>query len=115
MLPKIKNLELIRGDSFFLPLSIKNFLNSSDYIYLDSVDFICAGNYSESVVFHKQLGDGITVSDTDSGVSYLIKVLPEDTKNVDSGSYRYELSIGKNGDTFTLLKGEFTILSEVTV
>ena len=47
-------------------------------------------------------------------VTYLIKVYPEDTKNVEPGAYYYEFRIGVNGDVFTLMYGSFIIRPEVT-
>ena len=45
---------------------------------------------------------------------YIVRIAPEDTKNLETGMYYYDLQIELNGDVFTVLNGALKIESDVT-
>ena len=67
------------------------------------------------MLFHKELEKGINFSKQDGYILYyVVRVAPEDTKNLETGMYYYDLSIELNGDVFTILNGSLKIESDVT-
>ena len=100
---------MTRGDTLSFGLYVMG-LGDQD---LETAFFTCKSNRSDDVnVFKKALGAGISKYDDEK---YVVRVAPEDTKNVEAGKYFYDLEIGLNGDTFTVMKGIIEITQDVTV
>lgn len=100
--------QLTRGDTAYLNVTIKNDIDSSEY--------------------NMQDGDTLTltvkksVKDTDfsfqkkvAGTAN-IKIEPDDTKNLAVGKYKYDVQLNvANGDVFTIIPvTAFELLEEVT-
>lgn len=101
------NMSMVRGDTLSFGIELDDFDQD-----LDTVFFSCKENYEDaSYIFHKSLGDGISKIETGK---YVVRVAPEDTKDVTVGQYYYDLEIGANGDIFTVLKGVLDIEFDVT-
>ncbi len=101
------NMSMVRGDTLSFGIEIEDFDQD-----LDTVFFSCKSNYDDSAyVFQKSLGDGITKVETGK---YIVRVAPEDTKDVSVGKYYYDLEIGANSDIFTVLRGVLDIEYDVT-
>jgi hypothetical protein len=99
---------MVRGDTLSFGLYIDG-LGEQD---LDTAFFTCKSNKSSEVnVFQKSLGSGITKYDDEK---YIVRVAPEDTKDVEAGKYFYDLQIGLNDDIFTVLHGVLEITQDVT-
>lgn len=78
---------------------------------LDTAFFTVRKSYSESPVFQKSIGDGISkVGDS----QYTVRVAPEDTENLQPGKYHYDLQLGVNSDVFTIIKGVLELERDVT-
>lgn len=107
------NLEIIKGDTFSFAFEVE-----FDEVQqkLEKADFTCKTNFDDDdVVFHKELDKGINFSKQERNkLYYIVRVAPEDTKNLETGMYYYDLSIELNGDVFTILNGALKIESDVT-
>lgn len=101
------NLAMVRGDTFAFGVEIEG-LNQD----LDTAYFSCKKSAKDTnYIFQKTIADGISKAATGK---YRVRVAPADTKDIDAGSYRYDLQIGVNGDIFTVLKGELAITEDIT-
>lgn len=78
---------------------------------LDTAYFTCRKSFTEAAVFQKSIGHGITKQETGK---YVVRVAPEDTKDLEAGKYYYDLEISANGDVFTILKGVLELEQDVT-
>lgn len=108
------NLEMIKGDTFSFAFEVE-FDEAPQK--LEKADFTCKTNFDDDndVLFHKELEKGINFAKQDgTKLYYIVRVAPEDTKNIEAGLYYYDLSIELNGDVFTILNGALKIESDVT-
>lgn len=107
------NLEMIRGDTLSFAFEVE-FDEAPQK--LEKADFTCKTNFDDDdVVFHKELEKGINFSKQERNkMYYIVRVAPEDTKNLETGMYYYDMSIELNGDVFTILSGALKIESDVT-
>ena len=107
------NLEMIKGDTFSFAFEVE-FDEATQK--LEKADFSCKTNYDDDdVLFHKELEKGINFAKQERNkLYYIVRVAPEDTKNLETGMYYYDLSIELNGDVFTILNGALRIESDVT-
>lgn len=97
---------MVRGDTLSFGLSLDGVSE------VDSALMTCKLNKSDvDNVFQKSLNNGI--SRTDAG-EYVVRVAPEDTKDVVAGKYFYDLQIGVGSDIFTILHGVLEILQDVS-
>lgn len=105
------NLAMVRGDTFAFGVEIE--LDGEEQaVEIDEAYFSCKKTARDSdYIFQKSLGNGITKVDDKT---YRVRVAPEDTKDVDPGSYRYDFEIRVDDDIYTPLKGELTIMEDVT-
>jgi len=107
------NLFMVRGDTFSFDIEIVGLTTELDNAY-----FSCREDVeTEEVqyVFQKTIGDGITKKEVgDNSITYTVEVAPEDTEDVDIGTYYYDLQIEKDGDVFTPLIGRINISYDVT-
>lgn len=99
----------IKGDTFSCAFIVDNLDQD-----IETAKFTCRDslNDNSNVLFQKTLNDGITLVETDTQNNvkkYAVRVAPDDTKDLQSGTYYYDLEIGVNGDIFTLMKGRFII------
>lgn len=66
-------------------------------------------------VFQKTMDNGISfVEQTEEGYVYVVRVAPEDTNDLDKGSYYYDLQLDIIDDSFTPLIGKLKIENDVT-
>lgn len=106
--PNTLNLEMTRGDTKAFAIDISG-LSDQD---LDTAYLSCrASADDDNYVFQKSLNDGITKIEAGK---YRARIAPADTKNLDTGTYYYDLEIGVNDDIFTVLKGKLQITYDVT-
>jgi hypothetical protein len=104
-----QNITMTKGDTLSFNFSVTD--QNGDLIVLDSAYFTCKKIATEdTTIFKKALGSGISLLDD----CYVVRVAPEDTKNVLAGLYFYDLQIGVGEDIFTILKGVFDIEQDVT-
>lgn len=104
----------VRGDTLSFPFYVEG-LNQD----LESVYFTCrdGANDNSEILFEKSLNNGITYmyydEETDTR-TYLVRIAPEDTKNLQSGTYYYDEQIAVNGDVITIMKGRFIIEQDIS-
>lgn len=99
----------VKGDTFSSALVIENLEQDLDTAYFTCRDSL---NDNSEVLFVKSLDNGITEVEYDAENDirkYAIRVAPEDTENLQSGTYYYDLELGVNSDIFTIMKGRFII------
>lgn len=107
-----KNIKNVRGDTYSIGFKTEGINQKLDNIY-----FTCRDNLTDesNVLFQKSLGDGITLTDQDEDIySYNVRVAPEDTRDIQSGTYYYDLQININEDIFTIMRGKFIIEQDCT-
>lgn len=113
-----ENITLVRGDTlaFGLELYLAAEENEQDQTLLDqdldSCYFTVRKDYDNTEnVFQKSLGDGI--EKVSQGV-YRVRIAPEDTSELEVGVYYYDCEIGINDDIFTILRGSFNLVWDIT-
>lgn len=66
-------------------------------------------------VVQKTLGNGVEQVDTnDDRFIYTFALYPEDTENLTSGEYVYDIRVKINDSKFTVMHGNMTILPSIT-
>lgn len=104
---RIYNMDMVRGDTLSFGFEVDGIDN------LDTAFFSCKRNPDDSeYLFQKRLGDGIYEAEEGK---YGVRLAPEDTRNIDSGLYYYDVEIGVNGDIFTILEGRLKLIQDITV
>ena len=99
----------VKGDTFSCAFTIEDLGQD-----IETAKFTCRDslNDNSNVLFQKTLGSGISLVETDNEndiKKYAVRVAPNDTKNLQAGTYYYDLEIGVNSDIFTIMKGRFII------
>lgn len=101
-----QNLAMVRGNTLSFGLQFEGLDQALDGAFLT-----CRKNFTdEGIAFEKTLGNGITLAESDN---YIVRVAPEDTKNLEVGDYYYDLDIQVNDDVFTILRGVLSLLQDV--
>lgn len=107
-----KNIKNVRGDTYSIGFKTEGIDQELDNVY-----FTCRDNLTDesNVLFQKSLGNGITLVDQEENIySYNVRVAPEDTRDIQSGTYYYDLQININDDIFTVMRGKFIIEQDCT-
>ena len=105
----------VKGDTYSSALVIEGLGQALDNAYMTCRDSL---NDNSNILFEKSLNNGITQVEYDSVHDirkYAIRVAPEDTKNIQAGTYFYDVQVTINNDVFTIMKGLFIVEQEVTV
>lgn len=104
---KDTNLESLRGDTLAFGVEIEGLTTDLATAY-----FSCKSDPTDTTyIFQKSLTDGITKVSTGT---YRVRVAPEDTKNLDAGTYYYDLQIGVSSDIYTIMIGKLKLVQDVT-
>lgn len=100
-------IDMVRGDTLSFGLEFEGLGQD-----LATADFTVKKNATDSVaLIHKDLTDGIMKK---QDYQYIVKLMPEDTAELDVGTYHFDLQISANNDVFTPLIGLFVIEQDVT-
>ena len=104
----------VKGDTFSCAMVIEDFDQA-----LDSVYFTCRDgqNDDSEILFEAGLNDGISIVEYDAETNtrkYAIRVAPSKTKNLQIGTYYYDLQVGINYDIFTIMRGKFIVEQDVS-
>ena len=99
----------VKGDTFSCAFTVEGLGQS-----IETAKFTCRDslNDNSNVLFQKSLDNGISLVETDNEhdiKKYAVRVAPADTKDLQAGTYYYDLEVGVNSDIFTLMKGRFII------
>lgn len=104
-----QNITMVKGDT--LAFNVQVFDDEGEPVTVDSAYMTCKKRpTSTDKVFQKSLFNGIEQSEG----MMLVRVAPEDTKEVDEGEYFYDLQIGVGEDVFTLMIGVLTLEQDIT-
>ena len=103
------NIRHVIGDTFSCGLVVEDLGQD-----LDEVLFTCKenGNDNAETLFQCKLNDGITLVEYDAEKDirkYAIRVSPEKTINLQSGTYYYSEEVIVNNDVFTIMRGRFVL------
>lgn len=98
-----------KGDTFSCALVVEDLGQNLEAIY-----FTCRENLNDDseILFSSSLDDGISLVEYDEENDirkYAIRVEPDKTKDLQSGTYYYDLETRVNNDVFTIMKGKFII------
>lgn len=106
-----KKISMFRGDTLSFGVGIDGVAVQD----LSGAYFTCRKTPTSDIIFQKSIGDGITKVDPGEHVlSYKVRVAPEDTEDVNVGTYVYDLEIEIGDDVFTILCGPLEILHDIT-
>lgn len=107
------NLEMIKGDTLSFAIEIEFDDKPQE---LEKAFFTCKKNLDDGdVVFQKTLEDGISFRKQECNkMYYVVRIAPEDTKDIEAGHYFYDMQIELNNDVFTILTGTLKIRYGIT-
>ena len=101
---------MVKGDT--LSFGVEIYDQSGALMDVDDAIFVAKKNYtSETAVFEKTLGSGIT---RDSLGTYVVRVAPDDTEDAEAGWYYYGFRVEKNNDIYTIMRGIIELEPEVS-
>lgn len=106
MVTKLKNFRLVRGDTLTFGFQVEGLTTA-----ISAVKLTCKKKPADTTnIFQRTLGNGITV---DNG-TYSVRIAPECTASLNSGTYYYDLEIAVGSDIFTLMLGQLELLPDIT-
>lgn len=107
------NLEIIKGDTLSFAVEIEFDEKPQE---LEKAFFTCKRNLDDGdVVFQKTIEDGISFRKQERNkMYYVVRIAPEDTKDIESGHYFYDMQIELNSDVFTILTGALKVRHGIT-
>ena len=108
------NIRHCKGDTYSSGLVIEGLGQTVGSIY-----FTCRENLNDnaSILFQSGLNNGISLVEYDEEKDirkYAIRIAPSKTKNLQSGTYYYDLEVSVNSDVFTIMKGKFILEQDST-
>ena len=103
-----------RGDTYSSTLDVEGLGQDLGGVY-----FTCKASRNDGaeILFQKKLYDGINLAEYDADTDtrkYSIRISPDDTKSLQSGTYYYDLRVLINQDVFTVMRGLFIIEQDAT-
>ena len=104
----------VKGDTLSHPIIVEGLGQDLEGVY-----FTCRRSLDDDSeqAFQKSLNNGITYmyydAETDTR-TYVVRIAPADTKDLQSGVYYYDEKITVNGDMFSIMKGRFIIEQNAT-
>lgn len=100
-------IDMVRGDTLSFGLEFEGLGQD-----LATADFTVKKNATDSVVLiHKDLTDGISKTED---WKYIVRLAPEDTAELDAGTYNFDLQVSANTDVFTIMIGILVLEQDVT-
>ena len=101
------SIKMVKGDSLSFTIEIEEL-----EVDLDDAFFTVKNNeYDDVAQVKKSLNNGICKVDTNK---YLVMLTPRDTKYLDTKSYYYDLEITVGDSVYTVIKGLFTLVQDIT-
>lgn len=97
------DIELVRGNDFNFKFKRVDRAGNIIMIMPQKMWFTVREPMSDFILFQKELGDGITFTETDG--YYHVQILSNDTKNSKSLNYKYSVVVEINGRIKTLKQG----------
>ena len=100
-------INMARGDTLSFGLEFEGLGQNLDSAFMT----VKKNALDEDFIFQKSLGNGITKKED---YVYIVRVLPEDTAELDAGEYAFDVQITANGDVFTIMLGVLILSQDVT-
>ena len=103
------DIRIVKGDTWSNTITIENLDQELETIYFTCRDSL---NDNSEALFVKSLDHGISLIEYDQEHDirkYALRIAPADTKDLQSGTYNYDLELGVNGDIFTIMRGKFIL------
>lgn len=103
-----------KGDTYSSAIVIEGLGQTVDSIY-----FTCRENLNDNaeILFQSGINNGISMVEYDEEKDirkYAVRVSPSKTRELQSGTYYYDLEISVNSDVFTVMKGKFILEQDAT-
>ncbi len=103
-----------KGDTYSSAIVIEGLGQTVDSIY-----FTCRENLNDNaeILFQSGINDGISMVEYDEEKDirkYAVRVSPSKTRELQSGTYYYDLEVSVNSDVFTVMKGKFILEQDAT-
>ena len=99
---------MVRGDTLSFGVVVENATGE----LVDNMAFSCKTDTGAvDYVFKKTIGNGITETETGK---FRVRVAPEDTENLEAGTYAIDLQIGVGSDKATPILGTLKVIEDVT-
>ena len=108
------NIRHIKGDTHSHPIIVENLNQDLEGVYFTCRDSL---NDDSNILFQKSLNNGITFMDYDEETdtrTYIVRIAPDDTKDLQTGTYYYDETIFVNSDKITIMKGRFIVEQNAT-
>lgn len=108
-----QDIDMVKGDTLSFNFQVGGLSGISH-----TVAFTCKEHYDDdTALFSCSVGNGISVVDYDEDTdttTYVVRVAPGKTADLDLGRYYYDLQLTAGGDILTLMRGRLTLVYEVT-
>lgn len=102
--------EMVRGDTLGFVVTIQDAESVAQTP--SAMAFSCRTEAdAPDYIFSKTIGDGITLVETGK---YRVRVAPEDTEDINPGTYAIDLQITVGSDVVTPILGKLKIKQDVT-
>ena len=99
---------MVRGDTLTFAVQVESETDAE----VDAMAFSCKTDTGATdYIFKKTIGNGITESETGK---FRVRVAPEDTEDLEAGTYAIDLQIGVGSDKATPILGTLKVLEDVT-
>lgn len=108
------NIRNVKGNTFSHPIIVENLGQDLEGVYFTCRDSL---NDDSNILFQKSLNNGITFVYYDEQTDtrhYVVRVAPDDTENLQAGTYYYDETIFVNSDKITIMRGRFIIEQDAT-
>ena len=100
-----QSIEMVRGDLMSFNFELEGLGDAEP-----TFTFSCCKKYGEAPLF---FGDVTLIQSVNDVNTYAVAVAPEDTYDLDTGIYYYDLSFNDDGNIYTLMRGSLTLLPNV--
>lgn len=104
-IPKQKNLTVYRGDAWAIQLAVKD---NGSVVDLTGIPILSQVKRDTNKTTPYLIQLRVEREDVD-GI-FVLYLTPEDTANLDSGTYKYDVQVGNS----TLIYGDFLIMPDVS-
>lgn len=116
------NIEMVQGDTLSFNFMITGLRLGTPVALNPTYTFSCADEkdilFTATSAHGEEEADGITLveyNEQKDVATYAVYISPAKTKNLDLARYYYDLQMELGDDVYTLMRGRFTLLREITV
>lgn len=113
--PIKRDIVMIQGDTMSFGFQVQGLGDTAP----DFLQFTCKETVEdEEALFAVNLEDNIDIRSYDAETdtyTYVVRIPPDATVNIEVGRYFYDLELRVNGDVITLMAGRLSIEAQVTI